>query len=145
MAPMLSVRNMIGVNTATSTAVVAMTANATCRDPRYAATSGDSPSSMRRWMFSSTTMASSTTRPMDSTSASRVMRLTVKPNAARAMKADTRHTGIVTAGMAMVRSDPRNTRITRLTNTVVTAIVRYTELMAARMNTESSEPVDSRM
>ena len=33
MTPMLSVRNMMGVNTATSTAVVAMTANATCREP----------------------------------------------------------------------------------------------------------------
>ena len=31
--PMLSVRNMIGVNTATSTAVVAITAKATCREP----------------------------------------------------------------------------------------------------------------
>ena len=31
--PMLSVRNMIGVNTATSTAVVAITAKPTCREP----------------------------------------------------------------------------------------------------------------
>ena len=96
-------------------------------------------------MFSSTTMASSTTRPMESTSASSVMRFTVKPNAARAMKAETRQMGMVTAGMAMVRSDPRKARITRLTSTMVTAMVRYTELMASRMNTESSEPVESVM
>ena len=75
-------------------------------------------------MFSSTTMASSTTSPMESTSASRVMRFTVKPNAARAMNADTRQTGIVTTGMAMARSEPRNASITRLTSTMVTAMVR---------------------
>ena len=34
MTPMLSVRNMMGVKTATSTAVVAMTAKATWRVPR---------------------------------------------------------------------------------------------------------------
>ena len=100
---------------------------------------------MRRWMFSNTTMASSTTRPMESTSASSVIRFTVKPNAAKAMKAETRQTGMVTAGMAIVRSDPRNARMTRLTRTMVTAMVRYTELMASRMNTESSEPVESSM
>ena len=75
-------------------------------------------------MFSSTTMASSTTSPMDSTRASSVIRFTVKPNAARAMNAETRHTGIVTAGIAMVRTEPRNTRMTRLTSTVVMAMVR---------------------
>ena len=61
-----------GTNTASSTSVVAITAKPTCRVPRKLATSGLSPCSMRRWMFSSTTMASSTTRPMASTKASSV-------------------------------------------------------------------------
>ena len=64
-----------GRNTATSTVVVAITAKATCFVPRDAATSGGSPRSARRWMFSSTMIASSTTSPIASTSASRVSRL----------------------------------------------------------------------
>ncbi len=73
--PMLSFRNATGANTDTSTTVVAITANATWRVPLYAASSGVSPASMRRCAFSSTTIASSTTRPIDSASASSVTRL----------------------------------------------------------------------
>jgi hypothetical protein len=73
--PVLPSMKPTGRNTATSTVVVAITANATCLVPRTAATSFGSPRSTRRWMFSSTTIASSTTRPIDSTSASNVSRL----------------------------------------------------------------------
>ena len=61
-----------GTNTLISTNVVATTAKATWRVPLKAATSGCSPCSMRRWMFSSTTIASSTTNPIASTKASSV-------------------------------------------------------------------------
>ena len=104
-----------GRNTATSTPVVAITANATCAVPRRAATSGGSPRSARRCTFSSTMIASSTTRPMHSTSASRVSRLIEKPNMYSAVNAATRHTGAVTAGMIAARRLPRNSQIT--TNT----------------------------
>ncbi len=73
--PMLSFKKATGANTDTSTTVVAITANATCRVPLYAASSGASPASIRRCVFSSTTIESSTTRPMDKASASNVMRL----------------------------------------------------------------------
>ena len=73
--PMLSRKNATGANTDTSTTVVAMTANATWRVPLNAASSGASPSFMRRCAFSSTTIASSTTRPIESASASSVTRL----------------------------------------------------------------------
>ena len=73
--PVLPSMKPTGRNTATSTVVVAMTANATCLVPRDAATSRGSPRSARRWMFSSTTIASSTTRPIASTIASSVSRL----------------------------------------------------------------------
>ena len=56
-------RKEIGTN-AISVAEVATTAKVTWRVPRQEAFSGLSPSSIRRWMFSSTTIASSTTRPM---------------------------------------------------------------------------------
>jgi hypothetical protein len=59
-------------------------------------------------MFSTTTIASSTTRPMHSTTASSVSRLIVKPNAHSAANAVTRQTGIVTAGIRAERTLPRN-------------------------------------
>ena len=73
--PMLSFRNATGANTETSTMVVARTANDTCRVPLNAASSGASPVSIRLCAFSRTTIASSTTRPIDSASASSVTRL----------------------------------------------------------------------
>ena len=73
--PVALVWNASGVNTATSESVMAMTANAISSMPLNAAFIGVRPFSMCRWMFSSTTMASSTTTPMASTSASMVRML----------------------------------------------------------------------
>ncbi|MNM68099.1 hypothetical protein D3C81_796490 [compost metagenome] len=122
--PVLPSRKPTGRNTATSTAVVAITAKATCVVPRRAATNGGSPRSMRRCTFSTTTMASSTTRPIHSTSASRVNRLIEKPNANSAMNAATRHTGTVTAGINAARRLPRNSQITTSTSTIASASVQ---------------------
>ena len=100
-------RKISGTNTATTVAVVAMTAKNTCRVPRIAASVRGSPSSMRRWMFSSTTIESSTTSPMTSTSASSVRMLIEKPARASTAKVATRQTGTTAAGSATARSEPR--------------------------------------
>jgi len=121
--PVLPSRKPTGRNTATSTAVVAITAKATCAVPRLEATSGGSPRSMRRCTFSTTTMASSTTRPIHSTSASRVSRLMENPNAYSAMNAATRHTGTVTAGISAARKLPRNSQITASTSSMASTSV----------------------
>ena len=76
--------------------VIAITANAISRAPCIAASRRGMPSSMWRKMFSSTTMASSTTRPMASTIASSVSVLMVKPNAYISANAPISDTGIVT-------------------------------------------------
>ena len=70
--PVSPVMKDTGTKTAISTSVVAMTANPISREPLMDARTGGSPPSMRRTMFSSTTMASSTTRPMASTAPSSV-------------------------------------------------------------------------
>ena len=70
--PVSPLMNEMGTNTAMSTSVVAMTAKPISRDPLIEASTGGSPPSMRRTMFSSTTMASSTTRPMASTAPNKV-------------------------------------------------------------------------
>ena len=59
----------IGMNTATSDTLIDSTVNPTSREPRSAACSGDRPASMWRDTFSSTTMASSTTKPVAMVSA----------------------------------------------------------------------------
>jgi hypothetical protein len=55
--------NRIGMNTATSEVLIDRTVKPISRAPRSAAAIGDNPSSRYRVMFSSTTMASSTTKP----------------------------------------------------------------------------------
>ena len=65
-----------GANTAASVIVMATTAEEISRMPLKAACIADmSSSSIWRWMFSTTTMASSTTRPIASTIASSDRRL----------------------------------------------------------------------
>jgi hypothetical protein len=59
-------------------------------------------------MFSSTTMASSTTRPIASTAPSSVSTLMEKPAITITMLAEMIDTGIVTAGISVARTVPRN-------------------------------------
>ena len=74
-APVSPPRNPIGTYTATSTMAIAMMGLANSRAARIAACVGFMPSSRWRLTFSTTMMASSTTRPMPSTRASSVSRL----------------------------------------------------------------------
>ena len=61
--------NSTGMNTAPSEQVIEMMVKPISREPRSAACIGRSPASMCRTMFSSMTMASSTTKPTASVSA----------------------------------------------------------------------------
>ena len=74
-------------------------------------------------MFSSTTMASSTTRPMASTSASSVSVFTVNPASAISANAPTRLTGMVTRGMIDARIVRRKTNTTSATSTTASITV----------------------
>ena len=62
---------------------------------------------MRRYIFSSITMASSTTNPIARTSASSVSRLTEKPSMFKTMKLAIMETGTVTAGTSVARTLPK--------------------------------------
>ena len=77
--PLWPGRNDSGTKTAISVSVVAITAKNTSSVPITAAARGPSPRPRWRTMFSSTTMASSTTMPVASTKASMVRMLTEKP------------------------------------------------------------------
>ena len=89
-------------------------------------------------MFSSTTIASSTTSPIASTSASSTSVLMVKPASAMRMNAPTRLTGMVTSGMIDARKVRRNTNTTSATSTTDSMTVVYTALIERSMNTDRS-------
>ncbi|MNC89037.1 hypothetical protein D3C83_49260 [compost metagenome] len=79
------------------------------------------------------TIASSTTRPTDSTIASRVRRFTVKPAASMRNTAPTSEIGMATTGMITARTEPRNRKITATTMSSVSVSVDSTSPMASSM------------
>ena len=89
-------------------------------------------------MFSSTTIESSTTRPIARTMASSVSVFTLKPNAYMNANAPTSETGMVTSGMMVARRLRRNRKITSATSTMASTIVVNTALMDSSMNTDES-------
>ena len=89
-------------------------------------------------MFSSTTMASSTTRPMASTIASKVSVLMEKPKRYISAQAPTSDTGMVTMGMMLARRLRRKKKITSTTRTMASPMVWKTESMERSMNTDES-------
>ena len=112
-----------GANTAANVKVIAITAKAISLEPFRAALKGVSPSSMWRKMFSSTTMESSTTRPMASTSDSKVSVLMLNPAAAMSENTPIRLTGMVISGMIEARSVRRKRKTTRATSATASAVV----------------------
>ena len=130
---MVPERNATGTNTATSTSDVAMTAPATSPIARRAAP-GASPcmSPRLRAMFSTTTIASSTTSPVASTIPNRVSVLIENPNALMNMKVPTSDTGMVIAGITVARQSWRNRKITRITRMIASSRVFSTSRIDSR-------------
>ena len=112
-----------GAYTATSVMVIATMAKPTSREPLSAAWNGVMPSSIWRKMFSSITMASSTTRPIASTKANSVSVLMLNPASAISAKAPMSDTGIVNRGMIEARKVRKNTRMTSATRPTASAMV----------------------
>ena len=113
--------------------VIAMMGPTSSRAPAMAASKAVLPSRMFRSTFSTTTMASSTTRPTASTMASSVSRFTVKPNTCMRKTAPMSETGIATSGTSTVRSEPRNRKMTTMTISTVSVSVWTTSWMALLM------------
>ena len=136
--PVRPVANASGAYTVTRVRVIATTAKPISRDPWNAACLRGMPSSMCRKMFSSTTMASSTTSPMASTIASRVRVLIEKPNRYIRAQAPTSDTGMVTMGMMLARRLRRKKKITSTTRMMASPMVLNTESIERSMNTDES-------
>ena len=77
------------------------------------------------------TMASSTTRPTESTIASSVSRLIVKPASSMRNTAPISEIGIAMTGMSTERNEPRNRNMTTTTINKVSVSVWSTSLIAS--------------
>src|SRR5689334_23843679 len=81
----------------------------------WAASRGESPASMLRSTFSTTTIASSTTMPIANTSPNKDRVLMEKPNISRIAKVPTIEIGTATRGMIEARQVWRNSTTTSTT------------------------------
>jgi len=136
--PALPGRNDKGMNTAANTAVVVMTAKKTCRVPRTAAARGFKPAFLCLTIFSRTTMASSTTIPVASRSASSVRMLIEKPASQIPATVPISATGIVIAGMRVARQLSKKMKMMVITMLMASVKENNTSLMDPLMNTASS-------
>ncbi len=91
-------------------------------------------------MFSTTTMASSTTRPMAKTSANSVSRFSEKPSGARTMKVASKQIGATIDGIRAARRLPRKMKLTNATSAIEMPMVIQTSSMAWEVKTELSDP-----
>jgi hypothetical protein len=87
-------------------------------EPFSAASSGGSPRSRCRTMFSSITIASSTTKPIERMSAIIERLSSVKPSASIAEKVPRIENGSASAGMSVADPLWRNAKMTRTTRLV---------------------------
>ena len=83
-------------------------------------------------------IASSTTRPIASTIASKVKRLIEKPKISIMVKVPTSDKGMATVGITTERTEPRNAKTTRITITSASSSVRMTSLIALFTNSVES-------
>ena len=138
MRPTCPPMNSSGMNTATSETLMVSTVKPTSRAPSSAAWRRAAPCSRWRVMFSSTTMASSTTKPVATVSAISVRLFRLKPSAYMAAKVPSSDTTVATAGISAARSVRRNRPTTAITSSTATARVISTSRTEAR-----TEPVRS--
>ena len=94
---------------------MAMMGLASSRAAFIAAATGGVPSSRCRFTFSTTMMASSTTKPIASTSASKVSKLMEKPSASMIASVPTNESGMATTGISTERGEPKNAKMTHIT------------------------------
>ena len=104
MRPTTPPMNSTGMNTATSDRVIEMMVKPTSLEPLKAASIGFSPASMWRTMFSSMTIASSTTKPTASVSASSEMLSIEWPHTYMPAKVPMTEIGSAIAGIMVARA-----------------------------------------
>ena len=130
--------NRIGMNTAASDIVIETMVKPTSFEPVSAASSGGLPCSMWRTMFSSMTMASSTTKPIERISAIIDRLSKVKLSTCITAKVPRIENGSASAGISVAEPLWRKAKITATTSSSVISIVHWMSLNASRMFFERS-------
>ena len=115
-----------GMNTDDSTRAIAISAAPTSSMLLTAASCGESPASILRSTFSTTTMASSTTMPIARTRPNKDRLLSVKPNAAMKKNVPINDTGMATIGMIAARQVCRKRMTTSTTRMIASPMVDST-------------------
>ncbi len=128
-----------GMNTATSDRLIDSTVKPTSRAPSSAACMRPMPASMWRCVFSSTTMASSTTKPVATVSAIRLRLLSEKPRRYITPKVASSDATVATAGTIVARARRKNTPTTNTTSATEIISVTSTSCSDARMEAVRSE------
>ena len=130
MAPVEPGKKAMGTNTADSTRAIPTRAPVIWpMDLRVASLGGKPSSCITRSTFSTTTMASSTSKPMASTMPNMVRVLMEKPNAASTAKVPSKTTGTARVGIRVARKFCRNRYITRKTRMMASNRVCTTSSM----------------
>ncbi len=131
--PTTSCMNSSGISTAISEKVSEISVKPICLAPLSAALRGVSPSSRCRAMFSSMTMASSTTKPVAMVSAISVRLFNEKPHRYITAKVPTSDSGTAIDGITVADSFLRKTKVTITTRKVASISSCCTSRTAARM------------
>ena len=130
MAPVAPPKNAIGTKTADNTRPIPISAPVICPIDLRVASSGGKPSSViTRSTFSTTTIASSTNKPMASTRPNIVRVLIEKPKAAITPKVPSNTTGTARVGIRVARKFCKNRYITRNTRITASISVCTTEVI----------------
>ena len=113
--------NKIGMNTATKEILMATTVNPISREPSKQAWRSGMPRSRSRVMFSSTTIASSTTKPVAMVKAIKVRLFKLKPMRYITTQVPASDKGRATAGMSAVCQRFKNKATTKITSAMDSA------------------------
>src|ERR1700679_1072130 len=131
--PTIPAINRIGMNTAISDMLMERMVNPISRDPSKAARLGAMPVSRRREIFSTTTIASSTTNPVEMVNAISERLSMLKPSRYITANVPINEAGTATAGISVARQLRRNMNTTSTTSTTEPISERSTSLTEARM------------
>ena len=131
--PVCPPMNSSGINTATSDRLIDSTVNPTSRAPSSAALKRSMPASMWRLVFSSTTMASSTTKPVATVSAIRLRLFRLKPIKYITPKVPSSDTTVATAGMKVARTLRKKALTTSTTSAIEISSVTSISCSEARI------------
>ena len=137
--------NSSGMNTATNDRLIDSTVKPTSRAPRSAASTRPMPASMWRVVFSSTTMASSTTKPVATVSAIKLRLLRLKFNRYITPKVPSSDTTVATAGIRVARALRKKSPTTSTTSTIEIINVISTSRSDARIELVLSEATSTLM